>query len=80
MLNKFSSSSDLLIIINDSSEAMLESCTHSLHYSKRRKNLNRMKDVIKHLRKSSNKSPVHQFSYKTIQKKKKPLKLTHQTM
>jgi hypothetical protein len=59
MLNKFSSSSDLLITINNSSEATLESCTHFLHYLKRRRNSDRMKDATKHLRKLSNKSLVH---------------------
>jgi hypothetical protein len=59
MSNKFSSSSDLLITIDNSSEAMLESCTYFLYYLKRRKNLDGIKDVIKYLRKLSNKSPVH---------------------
>jgi hypothetical protein len=59
MLNKFSSLLDLLITINDSSEAMLELCTHFSHYLKRRRSLDGMKDAIRHLRKLSNKSPVH---------------------
>jgi hypothetical protein len=59
MSNKFSSSSDLLTTIDDSLEATLESCTHFSHYSKRRKNLDGMKDATKHSRKLSNKLPVH---------------------
>jgi hypothetical protein len=57
--NKFSSSSDLLITINDSSKATLESCTHFLRYLKRRRNLDGMKDAIKHSRKLSNELLVH---------------------
>jgi hypothetical protein len=59
MSNKFSSLLDLLITINNLLEATLESCTHSLYYLKRRKNLDRIKDVTKHSRKLSNKSLVH---------------------
>jgi hypothetical protein len=80
MSNKFSSSSDLLITINNSLEAMLELYTYFLHYLKKRKNLDRMKDAIRHSRRLSNKSLVYQFSCKATQKKKKPLKLTHQTI
>jgi hypothetical protein len=59
MLNKFSSLLDLLTTIDNLSEATLESCTYFLHYLKRRKNLDRMKDATKHSRKLSNKLPVH---------------------
>jgi hypothetical protein len=38
---------------------MLELYTYSLHYLKRRKNLDRMKDVIKYLRKLSNELLVY---------------------
>jgi hypothetical protein len=55
MLSKFSSSLDLLITINNLLEVTLESCTYFLYYLKRRKNLDRIKDVIKYSRKLSNK-------------------------
>jgi hypothetical protein len=59
MLNKFSSLLDLLITIDDLLEAMLELCTYFLHYLKRRKNLDRMKDVIRPLKKLSSELLVH---------------------
>jgi hypothetical protein len=59
MLNKFSSLLDLLITINSLLEAMQESCTYFLYYLKRRKNLDRIKDVIRPLKKLSSELPVH---------------------
>jgi hypothetical protein len=38
---------------------MLELYTYFLHYLKKRKNLDRMKDIIRYLRKLSNELLVH---------------------
>jgi hypothetical protein len=59
MSNKFSSSSDLLITINDSSGATLELYTYFLHYLKKRKNLDGIKNVIRYLRRLSNELLIH---------------------
>jgi hypothetical protein len=59
MSNKFSSSSDLLITINDSSGATLELYTYFLYYLKKRKNLDGIKNVIRYLRRLSNELLIH---------------------
>ena len=55
----FNSLLDLLITINNLLEATLKSCIHSLHYLKRKKSLDGIKDAIKPLKKLSNKLLVH---------------------